>query len=378
MKKCMIFVLCAGVSFLSDTLLAGGQKTVISVPVTTLWECELPPETFLGTKQPPLMSIDLPGISTQLLFGERVEIVEVQGDWSFVRALEQPCYNRKTGALEYLQGWVNTSHLFSLKTEFGHHMSVTSLWAPVYKNHCKQGKGDAFMHLSMGTLVRVELSFSPDCYGLSLGGLIKGFISKDSVSSISPVVEKNSVETETMRSSVIEFAQKFVDTGSPYCWGGRCAWNNENFDEVKDVVGTVTSVDCSGLVNIVYRACGLLIPRNAHDQMLFADKIDPISLQKGDLVFLINPKNMRARHVILYVGLSNDKEYLIEATGADRVERKGCRRISVQELFGVPSLQYLKNGDVVTTSTQSIIQYGSILGNFDKVCAARSALLFID
>jgi hypothetical protein len=367
MKKFMLMVFFLGSVLVKNMVFAGKVTTVINVPVTTLWECEKQPTASLCAKQPPLMFNDLPDISTQLLFGEQVEVVESQGDWSFVRALEQSSYNHQTGNLECLQGWVSTDHLFTLKNGAGHVVSVTSMWAPVYKSHAQHEKGVVFMHLSMGSVVHVQLSFLSDCYGMFLGGSLKGFIPKCCVSDVFSALEPDSVAT--IRKSLVSFAQEFVKKKSPYCWGGRCAWNDQNFDDIQNSAGTVTSVDCSGLVNIVYRACGLLIPRNAHDQLLFADVINSDALNQGDLIFLINHKTGRARHVILYAGIINGQEHVIESTGADIVARKGCRCISVHDLFGVSSLQDVKNDD---------IRFGSILGNYEKASQARSKFLSID
>ena len=60
-------------------------------------------------------------------------------------------------------------------------------------------------------------------------------------------------------------------------------------------------MDCSGLVNLAYRAAGLDIPRDAHEQFLRAKPVN--ALQPGDLIFLSERQNpKRIVHVMLYEG----------------------------------------------------------------------------
>jgi len=109
-----------------------------------------------------------------------------------------------------------------------------------------------------------------------------GFISikmgEGSAESISP----------EMTEKIIAEAEKLV--GVPYLWGGMSA----------------KGVDCSGLVRICHIMNGILLPRNASQQVKCGERVELDNLQRGDLVFFGSPatdeKPMRVTHVGIYLG----------------------------------------------------------------------------
>lgn len=81
--------------------------------------------------------------------------------------------------------------------------------------------------------------------------------------------------------SIINEAQKYL--GVPYLWGGT----------------TPSGFDCSGLMQYVFAANGVNIPRISQDQQSFAKPISTTQLKPGDLVF---NKSANATHVGMYIG----------------------------------------------------------------------------
>ncbi len=86
-----------------------------------------------------------------------------------------------------------------------------------------------------------------------------------------------------------------VDTGRewlavPYLWGGRTRWG----------------VDCSGLVQAVYRLHGVRVPRDSHQQALVGDPVtygDAYEeVAPGDLLFFKHPESKRVVHVVISLG----------------------------------------------------------------------------
>jgi cell wall-associated NlpC family hydrolase len=96
-----------------------------------------------------------------------------------------------------------------------------------------------------------------------------------------------SISTETTE-AIIAQAMKLV--GVPYLWGGMSA----------------KGVDCSGLVRISHIMNGILLPRNASQQVKCGERVELNNLQRGDLVFFGTPatdeKPMRITHVGIYLG----------------------------------------------------------------------------
>lgn len=109
--------------------------------------------------------------------------------------------------------------------------------------------------------------------------------------------------SQEMTEKIIAEAEKLV--GVPYLWGGMSA----------------KGVDCSGLVRICHIMNGILLPRNASQQVKCGERVEVpraagynretainaiSNLQRGDLVFFGSPatddKPMRVTHVGIYLG----------------------------------------------------------------------------
>ena len=85
---------------------------------------------------------------------------------------------------------------------------------------------------------------------------------------------------------IANYAKQFL--GTPYQWGG----NDLN-----------TGVDCSGLVQQVYKNFGISVPRVTYDMIGTGKAVGMDKLQVGDLIFFDTDKNTGgADHVGIYLG----------------------------------------------------------------------------
>lgn len=237
---------------------------------------------------------------TQLLFNEPVAVHRIEGEWAWVEAVEQLKFYEDEGWKGYC-GWVQRAHLVSEGPVSAHAAVVGVPWTVL-----SEGEGRA-IPLSFGTRLSVigeeGTEVRVHCPGGGVG-----------------VVDRSHLILEASeRKDVLAYAAQFL--GFPYHWGGGSAY-------AKEAEG-LTSVDCSGLVMLAYRAVGIDLPRDARDQFRVTAPLKVEDQVPGDLIFSAPKARPDAiDHVMLNAGGG----MLLEATMRHRIVR--C--VSFEEKFGVP------------------------------------------
>ena len=232
------------------------MKGIITLPLVPLRESE--------NEQSELVS--------QLLFGERVEIIEKRERWLFVRNLTD----------DY-RGWVDRKMIQTLSDSINEQIvKVTKYIIQVPIIICNKTATNEKMFLPGGSILNA------DGYGKFAVGAET--FSLDPVELVLPV--------EITGWKLIQLARQYLN--APYLWGGK----------------SIMGIDCSGLVQIVFAMCGIQLPRDASEQVESGNIIDFLSeSREGDLAFFENKEGR-----IVHVGILLNSHQIIHASGCVKIE----------------------------------------------------------
>lgn len=113
-------------------------------------------------------------------------------------------------------------------------------------------------------------------------------------------VEKKRLNKISIKNSILHDAKLFLDT--PYLWGGR----------------TFMGIDCSGFTQVVFRANGIYLLRDAYQQATQGENISFENSRNEDIAFFKNKDNK-----IIHVGIlfkEEKKLKIIHASGKVRID----------------------------------------------------------
>jgi len=213
-------------------------------------------------------------VESQLLYGERVVVLEEQGGWLRVAAADQATARDGRG----YPGWlpavqVSDSPVFLQGLVDGPAAAVT---APRATLHVDAAGREALMELSWQT--RLPLLAADD--GMLTvrrpdGGV--GYIAAAAAAPLSPAPFDGA--------RLAAEARRFA--GLRYVWGGTSVWG----------------FDCSGFCLRLYQSQGIGIPRDADEQAAGGEAVTRDGLLPGDLLFFAGPGGQGdIHHVGVYTG----------------------------------------------------------------------------
>ena len=218
-------------------------------------------------------------IVTQLLFGDYVQILEKGDPWIRIR-FEKDNY----------EGWMDFKQL-------------------AYINEQQYQDGINTKHLVLSEPI-LELDGPKGIQNLMLGSnlpfLKNGKIKLgDETYIVLAPVDFNDLP------NLFEIAEIYINT--PYLWGGK----------------SIFGIDCSGFVQVVFKVCGIDLPRDASEQVKIGTEIKFEDRKAGDLVYFINDKE-----IIHHVGILTGTNEIIHAAGRvrkDKLDEKGIYNIDLEK-----------------------------------------------
>lgn len=215
-------------------------------------------------------SKDQSEIVTQLLFGEPVDIIEVQSPWAKVRSI-----------LDNYEGWIDIKHIkkFTPK-ELRRWMDGLDY---VRKRERLLQTPWGHQWISRGSLTPAnEEQFQ---------------IGNDSFRWLEP--------DDAPFNSIWSCGESYLN--APYLWGGK----------------TPFGIDCSGFTQTVYRFFGINLPRDASQQVEGGVEVELEDIQDGDLAFFENQTGK-----VTHVGIVDSEGHILHASGhvrRDLITKEGIK-----------------------------------------------------
>lgn len=217
---------------------------------------------------------------TQILFGEAYHVLGIEGRWASIRTVDD----------DY-PGWIDAKLVtevadseFAQWTGGSKHVTCTP-----FSNIEAMEEGNIFPKLvPMGSVIANAKSVPTLMGGEDHICLMNGH---------KFVLHEDGAEADGRPQSPVECAKRLL--GAPYLWGGRTAFG----------------IDCSGLVQLAFKVCGVQLPRDASQMVGLGSDVAFGQQRENDVAFFVNDKGRTC-----HVGLCMADGRIVHASGSVRID----------------------------------------------------------
>jgi cell wall-associated NlpC family hydrolase len=217
---------------------------------------------------------------TQILFGELIRVILHEKEWARVQL-----------AYDNYEGWLCDSQYLALtETEFvdlfNKETAVTTDFVQLLSNNSRQSIFPVLLGSSLPGYDGKKLIIGGETYSF------EGQVSGTGDQAMNPA--------EYLPSGQDISNDSLFYLNAPYLWGGR----------------TPFGIDCSGLIQMVYKLRKIKLFRDAWQQATQGETVNLITEAKaGDLAFFDDLEG-----TIIHTGLMIDKTHIIHASGKVRID----------------------------------------------------------
>ncbi len=213
-------------------------------------------------------------VNTSAIYGERLVILDRQGDWLHVAAVAQRTRDNKWGQVGWIPAEAVSRNSGYLKEQLCRPEAVVAVpKATVFQDVClSQPFATLGFQVRLPILAENKLSFTVSLPDGGCGYLATGEAQK-------------AADLCFSRKTIVSAARQFI--GLRYLWGGT----------------SVYGYDCSGFTFRLYQSQGIYLPRNSRQQSQEGLAVGKKGLLPGDLLFFATEGGKGyIHHVAMYVG----------------------------------------------------------------------------
>lgn len=294
-------VVLKGESNLPDAIEALKMRLVAdSIPFTD--SIQVLPAAHLGKNTKGIINISVANLrsnpshsselATQATLGTIVNVFKKEDNWYYVQTPDNYLAWVDDGGFELVdeqkaENWNRDEKIIYTKT-YGHAYVAPHEDAPIVSD------------LTAGSLLTV-VNYADENYIVRFPDGRNAYVDRNEAKPYNDWLKNRNATNETL----VATAQKLM--GVPYLWGGT----------------STKGVDCSGFTKTVYFLNGMVIPRDASQQVRTGKHIDSLrkfeNLQKGDLLFFGREASDTTPEKVVHVGMWIGNDEFIHSSGKVRV-----------------------------------------------------------